>query len=141
MRLIIVDLTNGLLFDEDTKVARAGAGDVLRALSRQYRLVAFLDTSRTGLELRGRLEEAGLGGFFEMVSTSADLGGGLSPSVVDSLTAGFGIPAGHVAVISNQGDVVDTLQMAGVVALLAEPDRPLSDLPEALAWLTAVSSG
>jgi hypothetical protein len=52
-----------------------------------------------------------------------------------------GTPTAEVAVISTSPDAVESLQMEGVVALLAEPATPVTDLPQALAWVTAISSG
>jgi hypothetical protein len=140
LRLIVIDLTNGWLTDDEMKTSRAGAGEMLESLSAQYRLAAFVETTGTGLALRGRLEDLGLGGFFETVATSGDVGAVLSPAAVRKIATTVGTPATEIGVISSLSEVVDTLQMAGVVALLAEPGTPLTDLPEALAWLTAISS-
>jgi FMN phosphatase YigB (HAD superfamily) len=140
VRLIIIDLTSGLLTNEEMTAAREGAAEMLKSLSRQYRQAAFVDAPATGLELRNQLEDSGLGGFFERVITSADVGGTLSPAIFRRVAAAVGIPAGQAAVISTQLKVVENLQMAGIVALHAERGRPLSELPEALAWMTAISS-
>ena len=140
MRLVIIDLTNGLLTDEEMATARTGAGEMLEALARRYRLAAFADTPASGPAIRSRLEELQLGSFFDTVITSGDIGAALSPSTFHQLVAIVGTPAAQTAVISNQFDVVDTLQMAGVVVLPAERGQPLTDLPEALAWVTAISS-
>ena len=140
VRLIIIDLTQGLLTNEGLTAAREGAAEMLKSLSRQYRQAAFVDAPATGLELRNQLEDSGLGGFFERVITSADVGGTLSPAIFRRVAAAVGIPAGQAAVISSQLNIVENLQMAGIVALHAERGRPLSELPEALAWVMAVSS-
>ncbi len=141
VRLIIIDLTNGLLTDQEMTGPRTGAGEMLEALCRQYRLAAFTDSPGSGPEFRSRLEELDLGGFFETVTTSADLGAALSPSTVLHIAATVGTPAGQTAVISVRPQIVDDLQMAGIVALLAERGTPVTDLPQALAWMTAISSG
>ena len=140
MRLIIIDLTNNLLTDEESEAPRRGAGEMLRSLARRYRLAAFADTARSGPEVRSRLHDVGLGAFFQTVTTSADLGAPLSVSAVRHMAAIAGAPAGHVAVISNNLPVVDSLQLAGVVAVPAERNRPVTDLPEALAWMIAINS-
>ena len=140
MRLIIVDLTNGLLTDGKLTAARPGAGEALHALSRRYRLAAFVDTDATGLTLRGTLESSGLGTHFETITTSADTGDTLSPVTVHQVAAANGIPTRQTAVISNRANIAETLQMAGIVTLLAGRSQPPSELPEALAWVTAVSS-
>ena len=141
MRLVIIDLTNGLLTNDTLTVALPGARDSLQALSRQYRLVAFVDEVATGVSLRDLLESSGLGSFFETVVTSADAGDSLSVSTVQRIAAATGIPLRQVAVICDVPDVAEALQMTGIVTLLTDRGRPLSDLPEALAWVTAVSSG
>jgi FMN phosphatase YigB (HAD superfamily) len=140
VRLIIIDLTNGLLTDEEMGAARAGASEMLEGLSRLYRLAAFADTPISGPDVRSRLEDLRLGGFFETVITSGDLGAALSPSVFHHVVSTVGTPPAQAAVISSQVEVVETLQMAGVVVLPAERGQPLTDLPEALAWVTAISS-
>lgn len=138
--MVIIDLTNGLLADDDAPTAREGAAVMLRSLTRQYRLAAFAESTDSGLDERGRLEELGLGGFFEMVTTSADLQQSLSAPAVRRIAAAIGISAGQVSAISNRLEVVNRLQMAGVVALHAERGQRLIELPEALAWVTAISS-
>ena len=140
VRLVIIDLTNGLLADDDTQTARDGADVMLRSLARQYRLIAFVESTRTGFEERGRLEELGLGGFFETVTTTADLQRSLSAAAVRRIAGAIGIPAGEAAAISKRLEVVNRLQMAGIVALHAERGQKLAELPEALAWITAISS-
>lgn len=140
MRLVIIDLTNGLLADDETQTARDGAAVMLSTLARQYRLIAFVESTNTGIDERGRLEGIGLGGFFETVATSADLQQSLSAASVRRIAGAIGISAGQTAAISNRLEVVDRLQMAGVVALRAERGQKLTELPEALAWITAISS-
>jgi hypothetical protein len=141
VRLVIIDLTNGLLTDDTLTAARHGAQDALQALSRQYRLVAFVDEAATGVALRDLLEGSGLSSYFKTVITSADAGDALSAAMVRRIAGTTGTPLRETAVICSLPDVAETLQMAGILTLLAEPERPLSTLPEALAWVAAVSSG
>lgn len=140
MRLIIIDLTNGLLTNRELSTAREGAQEVLQALARRHRLAAFADSSATGVAVRDMLGACGLGSHFETVTTSADTGEGLSLSTVRRVAGAIGIAPRHVAVVCNQPPVAERLQMEGIVTLLAEWDRPLSELPEALAWMTALAS-
>ena len=140
VRLVIIDLTNGLLAEDDAQTARKGAAEMLRSLAEQYRLIAFIESAGSGLEERGRLEELGLAGFFETVTTSADLDQPLSPAAIRRIASALGTPATQAAAISKRLEVVNRLHMDGVVALLAERGQLLTELPEALAWVTAISS-
>jgi FMN phosphatase YigB (HAD superfamily) len=139
VRLIIIDLTNGLLTDREMSTAREGAGEVLVSLARRHRLAAFADSSFSGVAVRSLLEACGLGSHFETVTTSADVGDLLSPAIVRRVAGAIGVAPHHVAVVCNQPSIAEGLQMEGIVTLLAQRDRPLTELPEALAWMTALS--
>jgi hypothetical protein len=139
VRLIIIDLTNGLLTDRDLATARESAQEVLEALARRHRLAAFTDSRESGVVVRDILEACGLAAPFETVTTSADIGNDLTPEVVRRIAGAISVVAHHTAVVTNRPAVAELLQMEGIVALLAEWDRPLSELPEALAWMTALS--
>ena len=139
--MVVLDLTGGLLTDADMKRLRTGTTEMLDGLARQYRLVAFADVPGSGVELRSRLEDLDLGPFFETVATPEDLGENLSPAAISTVAALVGTRPDEVAVIGSRAQVIERLQMAGVVALLAEPDVPVTDLPQALAWVAAISSG
>jgi beta-phosphoglucomutase-like phosphatase (HAD superfamily) len=139
VRLIIIDLTNGLLTDRELTAARESAQEVLEALARRHRLAAFTESSESGVVVRDILEACGLAAFFETVTTSADIGEDLTPEVVRRIAGAISVAAHHTAVVTNRPAVAELLQMEGIVALLAEWDRPLSGLPESLAWMTALS--
>lgn len=139
MRLIVIDLTNGLLTDRELATARESAKEVVEALARRHRLAAFFESGESGVEVRDKLEACGLGARFETVTTSADIGEDLTPDVVQRIAGAIGVAAHHTAVVSNRPAVAEQLQMEGIVALVAEWDRPLSELPESLAWMTALT--
>lgn len=140
MKLVIIDLTDGLLVDQQEGTARPGAAEMLEVLLSRNRLGAFEESSDSGVVVRSLLNKAGIGSMFETVVSSADLGIPFSPAAVRMIAAMTGIRAGHIAVITARPGVAEELEAAGIVALPVLPAQPLTDLPQMLAWLAMVRS-
>ena len=140
MRLVIIDLTNGLLTNRDVTAARESAQEVLHALARRHRLTAFFDSDDSGERIRNSLEACGLAANFETVTTSCDINDELTQATVRYIAEAAGVATHHTAVVTNRPSVAEHLQSEGIVTLLAEWDRPLAELPESLAWVAALSS-
>ncbi len=140
MDLVVIDITSGFLVSEDPVEARAGTGEMLETLARRYRLGAFVDSPDSGLTWRTRLDEAGIGTFFESVGTSADFGGPLSSRVLHEFAGATGTEAQHTVVITLRRQVAEDLERSDEIALLGDPLEPPTDIPEKMAWITAIRS-
>lgn len=131
MRLIIIDLVPAVLEwkDGDTEIS-PGAAATLEQLYPRFRIAGVTDADRPGSEIRRQLEEAGLAGYFETVSTSADFGPTVSPQVVIRIGTTVGAGSGALFVTARSR-IAEALGKRAVATLLLGPEG-IAGLPEQL---------
>jgi hypothetical protein len=139
VRLVIIDLIPALLswggrdLSGDPIVA-PGAEEAIEHLFSHYRLAAIADAGWSGVELRAVLEDEGLGGLFESVGTSAELGPSVSPRVVRRLASTVGVTGDLVVFVTARDEVADAVAASGIAVVHTTQDGFVS-VPEAIAEL------
>lgn len=138
MRFIVIDVIPALLSWEGRDrslqpVVAPEAEEAIAHLHAHHRLVAITDAGISRLELADALDVAGVGVFFDSITTSAGLGPRLTPRIVRRIIHTHG--DGPIVVTGREG-LARSLSRSRIGVVLTSRDD-FGAVPDAVASLVA----